>query len=55
MNPIKRLEEEIDQVQREMARILIQQSDLDNKLTHLDHVRATLERELAFAKANNVT
>lgn len=37
---------EIESVQTEMARVLIQQDDLDNKFRKLEYQRNALEREL---------
>ncbi len=45
MRTVKDIQFDIDVVQRKMALILIQQSDLDNQLKSLDRRRAYLEKE----------
>ncbi len=45
MRTLEDIQFDIDGVQRKMALILIQQSDLDNQLKSLDRRRAYLEKE----------
>lgn len=47
MRRLSEIEFEIDTVQREMAKLVIQQSDIDTRLASLDRRRAALESEKA--------
>lgn len=53
LTPTEWIQLEIESTHREMARVLIQQEDLDKQFRRLEMQRNALEQELAALKTGN--